>query len=76
MKKTTSLMLVLLFSAVMLLGEAINTTFAHNRKLCCQDLLGCGGTECCPGRGSAFGCNMVCESGLIIICRGDVDKDN
>ena len=61
MKKTTSLMLALLFSGVMLLGEAINTntkaaaTAVPAAKFCCDILSGCGSTACCAGRGTQSG---------------------
>lgn len=67
MKKTTSLILALLFSGTMLLGEAINTS-THASDLCCDALSGCGSDECCSGRGSANGCIMQCDSGTGIIC--------
>ena len=66
MKKTTSLILGLLFSAVMLVSEAINTNAAA--ALCCDDLSGCGATECCSGAGTPTSCTMVCESGTTIVC--------
>ena len=68
MKKTTSLVLALLFSTVMLAGEAINAT--AEASLCCNDLSGCGGTECCggDGRGTANGCIIQCDSGTGILC--------
>lgn len=68
MKKGTSLILVLLFSAVMLLGEAIKTNAAA--ALCCDDLSGCGSTECCAGdgRGTANGCIIQCDTGTGIVC--------
>lgn len=67
MKKTTCLMLALLFSAVMLLGEAINTA-TEAAPLCCDALSGCGSTECCADRGTSNGCIMQCDSGTGIIC--------
>ena len=74
MKKTTALMLALLFSAVMLLGEAVNaSTVTDARKLCCSDLQGCVGTACCPGRGEPIGCAIACEDGAIVLCNGDAD---
>lgn len=68
MKKATSLMIVLSFSAVMLFGEAIKAT--AEAALCCDDLSGCGGTVCCDGngRGTANGCIIQCDSGVGIIC--------
>ena len=74
MKKTTSLILALLFSGVMLLGEAINTNTKAAvaavavAKLCCDALSGCGSTECCAGRGTPSGCVMICDSGAGIVC--------
>ncbi len=70
MKKTTSLIVALLFSAVMLVGEAVNTTAiaSESASLCCNALSGCGSDECCSGRGSANGCIMQCDSGTGIIC--------
>ena len=76
MKKTTALMLALLFSAVMLLGEAINAAPLSGdgtRDLCCRDLPDCGGNACCVGPGTYFACTMVCKDGMAIICRDDVD---
>lgn len=73
MKKTISLMLALSFSAVMLLGEAINTTTkasedAEAPKLCCNVLSGCGSDECCSGKGRVSGCVLLCDSGTGIVC--------
>ena len=80
MKKTTSLMLVLLFSAVMLLGEAIKAApLADERRLCCRDLEGCrNDPTCCSGPGIAGSCTITCEDGATILCKHDVeeDKDN
>lgn len=76
MKKTTALMLVLLFSAVMLLGEAINAAPIAGdgtRDLCCKDLPDCGGNACCIGPGTASGCTLICKNGVAIICRDNVD---
>ena len=78
MKKTTALTLALLFSAVMLLGEAINAAPLAGdatRNLCCRDLPDCGGTACCNGPGTYFACTMVCKDGTAIICRDDVDGE-
>jgi hypothetical protein len=38
--------------------------------LCCGDLTGCGGSECCGGngKGGVSGCKMTCETGTTIIC--------
>lgn len=68
MKKTISLMLALLFSAVILAGEAVNAT--AEAALCCDDLSGCGSTECCAGdgRGTANGCIIQCDTGTGIVC--------
>jgi len=75
MKKTTSLMLALLFSGVMLLGEAINTTskaaeaaIAAPAQFCCNILTGCSGGACCPGRGEGADCLIACADGSAIIC--------
>ena len=74
MKKTISLMLALLFSAVMLAGEAINISAKASEeeeggaKLCCNALSGCGSDECCSGRGTPTACTMVCDSGTTIVC--------
>jgi len=57
MKKTTSVILMLLFSALMLFGEAINTT-TEAQILCCSDLSGCCNFECCSGKGSPTGCTL------------------
>lgn len=73
MKKTTSLMVALLFSAVMLLGEAINIT--AQAALCCDDLTGCGSTECCSGSGTPTSCTMVCQSGTTIVCPKDQELE-
>lgn len=68
MKKTTSLILVLLFSAVMLVGEAINAS--AEAALCCNKLSSCCNDECCAGPGMPNGCVMNCESGTNIECPG------
>lgn len=74
MKKTTSLMVALLFSGVMLLGEAINTTSKAAVaepvpvKFCCNILTGCSGGACCPGRGEGANCLIACADGSAIIC--------
>ena len=74
MKKTTSLMLALLFSGVMLLAEAINTTskaavaVAVPAQFCCTILTGCAGGACCPGRGEGVDCLIACADGSGIIC--------
>ena len=67
MKKTTSLILVLLFSAVMLFGEAINTS--ADAALCCNDVLTCCGAECCSGPGSPSFCHLDCQDGSAVTCR-------
>lgn len=68
MKKTTAFMLALLFSAIILLGEAINaTTLASN--LCCDALVDCRGAECCNGPGTVIQhCYLECQNGVYIIC--------
>lgn len=64
MKRTTSLILVLLFSALMLTGEAINTSA---KAWCCFDLGGCCEYEiCCVG--IANGCDITCFGGASISC--------
>lgn len=74
MKKTTSLMVALLFSGVMLLGEAINTTskaavaVPAPAQFCCNILTGCAGGACCPGRGEGLNCVIACADGSGIIC--------
>ena len=75
MKKTTSLILMLLFSGVMLFGEAINTTSKAAAvaaepapKFCCNILTGCSGGACCPGRGEGVNCLIACADGSGIIC--------
>ena len=77
MKKTTALMLALLFSAVMMLGEAINAaTLADERRLCCSDLEGCrNDLTCCPGPGIAGCCTITCEDGTTILCKHDDVED-
>ena len=68
MKKTTSLMLVLLFSAVMLLGEAINAAplaDPDRRDFCCFDLEGCSGLTCCAGPSTGSFCTMTVKMGLL-----------
>jgi hypothetical protein len=66
MKKTTSLILVLLFSVVMLFGEAINTS--AEASLCCNDLTNCCNDECCSGPGNPSGCALNCQDGTGITC--------
>ena len=68
MKKTTAFMLALLFSAVMLLCEAINaTTLASD--LCCEDLVDCRGPECRVGPGTVIEDRLIeCQSGAYIMC--------
>ena len=75
MKKTTSLMLALLFSGVMLLGEAINTTTkaavadtGAADGFYCNILTGCTGDACCAGQGRGFNCLIACADGSDIIC--------
>jgi hypothetical protein len=74
MKKTTSLILMLLFSGVLLLGEAINTTSkaavaaVPAPQFCCNLLTGCSGGACCPGRGEGVNCLIACADGSGIIC--------
>jgi hypothetical protein len=67
MKKTTSLILVLLFSALMLVGEAINAA-AEAANLCCNDLSACCSTECCSGPGTPTGCTIDCQDETRIEC--------
>jgi len=74
MKKTTSLMLALLFSGAMLLGEAINTTtkaaedavIADGFK--CSLLTGCKGGAGCEGQGEGADCIIVCADDTVIFC--------
>lgn len=66
MKKMTSLMLALGFSATVLLGEAITSTRASD--LCCMDLADCHGDACCSGPGSVDGCIIECRDGSVIQC--------
>ena len=74
MKKTTSLMLALLFSGAMLLGEAINTTtkaaedavVADGFK--CKLLTGCKGDSGCGGQGEGADCLLVCADETVIFC--------
>ena len=75
MKKTTSLMLALLFSGVMLLGEAINTTSkaaedaeAAAEGLKCNLLTGCTGTSGCGGQGEGEDCIIVCADTAVVVC--------
>ena len=84
MKRTTLLMLALLCSAVMLLGEAINAApladDGTSKRLCCSDLEGCrNDLTCCPGPGIAGCCTITCQDGATILCKHDdveEDKDN
>lgn len=75
MKKTTSLMLALLFSGAMLLGEAINTTtkaaadaVAEPAGLKCNQLTGCTGESGCGGQGEGADCLLVCADETVIFC--------
>ena len=74
MKKTTSLMLALLFSGAMLLGEAINTTTkaAEDAEIAdglkCNQLTGCTGTSGCGGQGEGSNCILDCADGAHIHC--------
>ena len=74
MKRTSLLMLALLCSAVMLLGEAINAAPSDaTRLVCCKDLPDCGGNGCCVGRAIPDSCAIICDSGAVILCMNDVD---
>ena len=74
MKKTTSLMLALLFSGVLLLGEAINTTSkaaeaaAAADGLKCNLLTGCKGSSGCGGQGEGSDCIIVCADDAVVVC--------
>jgi hypothetical protein len=74
MKKTTSLMLALLFSGAMLLGEAINTTARASEEaevadgLKCKQLTGCKGDSGCGGQGEGSNCILDCADGAHIHC--------
>ena len=75
MKKTTSLMLALLFSGAMLLGEAINTTtkaaedaVVEPAGLKCNLLTGCTGGAGCEGQGEGADCIIVCADDTVIFC--------
>jgi hypothetical protein len=75
MKKTTSLMLALLFSGAMLLGEAINTTARASEEgeiedggLKCKQLTGCKGDSGCGGQGEGENCILDCADGAHIHC--------
>ena len=75
MKKTTTLMLALLFSGAMLLGEAINTTTRAQEEievegggLKCNQLTGCTGTSGCGGQGEGSNCILDCADGAHIHC--------
>ncbi len=74
MKKTTSLMLALLFSGAMLLGEAINTTTRAAEEagvedgLKCKQLTGCKGDSGCGGQGEGSNCILDCADGAHIHC--------
>ena len=74
MKKTTTLMLALLFSGAMLLGEAINTTTRAQEEieveggLKCNQLTGCTGTSVCGGQGEGSNCILDCADGAHIHC--------
>jgi hypothetical protein len=80
MKKTTSLMLALLFSGAMLLGEAINTTarasedaeFADGLK--CKQLTGCKGDSGCGGQGEGSNCILDCADGAHIHCAAATEE--
>lgn len=66
MKKTTSLIMVLLFSVLMLAGEAINAS--AEAALCCNDLTNCCNDECCSGPGTPSGCSVACQDETNIEC--------
>lgn len=66
MKKINSLIALLLFSAVLLAGEALNVT--ADARLSCASLTGCCGTEECSGSGVPSGCTLKCASGTTITC--------
>lgn len=74
MKKSTSLIMVLLFSALLLVGEAINAS--AEAALCCNDLSLCCNTECCDGAGTPSGCDLACASGSNISCPKKAKKDS
>jgi hypothetical protein len=69
MKKYTLIAVVLALSLFNLVGALTDQASANNGgKLSCDKLAGCGSFASCPGRGSATGCNIVCEDGSFIGC--------
>lgn len=66
MKKINSTIALLLLSATLLAGEALNLTV--EAKLSCASLTGCCGTEACSGSGIPQGCTLKCASGTTITC--------
>lgn len=66
MKKIYSLIGLLLLSAFLLAGEALNPTSAQ--LLGCGDLSNCCNSEFCSSTGTATGCTIKCASGATIQC--------
>lgn len=66
MKKIYSLIAFLLFSAFLLVGEALKPSSAQ--LLGCDDLSNCCNYEFCSGTGTANGCTIKCASGATIQC--------
>lgn len=69
MKKYMLIAAVLVLSVFNIVGVLTPPASANlGGKLKCSSLTGCGSAAQCPGRGSASGCNIICDDQSAVIC--------